>query len=127
MSIELELRLEGEDANEDTLLDLKDWLERANIDGLTVAQKELPHSKGDMGGLADPATIITIVSTVVALADIAINVARWRNNKEVVIDPMLKNSAEVSQENEAKIQALLADIKGKVRRNKSTGKNDDAD
>jgi hypothetical protein len=35
---------------------------------------------------------------------------------------MLKNPAEVSQENEAKIQALLAGIKGKARRNK-----DDAD
>jgi len=33
MSIELELRLEGEDANEDTLLDLMDWLERADVDG----------------------------------------------------------------------------------------------
>jgi len=36
MSIELEFRLEGEDANEETLLDLMDWLERVNIDGLTV-------------------------------------------------------------------------------------------
>jgi len=42
MSIESELRLEGEDANEDTLLDLIDWLERANIDGLTVERKQLP-------------------------------------------------------------------------------------
>jgi hypothetical protein len=117
-----ELRLEGEEANEETLLDLIDWLECANIDGLTLERKELPHAKGDMGGLSDPTTLITIVSTVVALADIAINIASWRNNKEVVIDPMLKNPAEVSQENEAKIQALLAEIKGKARRNK-----DDAD
>ncbi|HIE00984.1 MAG TPA: hypothetical protein EYP59_11975 [Thiotrichaceae bacterium] len=118
MSIALELHLEGPDANEETLLDLMDWLERANIDGLTLDRKALPHTKGDMGGLADPATLITIVSTVVALADIAINVASWQKNKAVVIDPMLKNAAEVSQENEAKIQAVLADIKGKARRNK---------
>jgi len=114
MSIELELRLEGEDANEETLLDLMDWLERANIDGLTVEQKKLPHTKGDMGGLADPSTIIAIVSTVVGLADIAINLASWQQNKEVVIDPMLKNPAEALQENETKIKALLAEIKGKV-------------
>ncbi len=29
MSLELELRLEGQDANEDTLSDLMNWLERA--------------------------------------------------------------------------------------------------
>jgi hypothetical protein len=118
MSIELELHLEGEDANEEMLSDLIYWLECANIEGLTVARKELPHTKGDMGGLSDPATLITIVSTVVALADIAINVASWQKNKEVVIDPMLKNAAEVSQENEAKIQALLAEIKGKANKEK---------
>jgi len=119
MSIELELHLEGPDANEDTLLDLMDWLERANIEGLTVDRKKLPHAKGDMGGLVDPATLITIVSTVVALADIAINVASWRKNQgEIVIDPMLRNPAKISQENETKIQALLAEIRGKVRENK---------
>jgi hypothetical protein len=118
MSIELELRLEGEDANEDTLLDLMDWLERANIEDLTVERKKLPHTKGDMGGLADPSTLITIVSTVVALADIAINVSSWRKGKEVVIDPTLKNPEKILQENEAKIQAFLDEIKGKVRRKK---------
>ena len=121
MSIELELRLEGEDANEDTLLDLIDWLEQANIDGLVVKRKEPPHKKNAMGGLADPATIITVVSTVVALVDIAINVAGWRKGKEVEIDPMLKNSDEVLRKNreyEAKIQDLLAEIKGKSRKDK---------
>jgi hypothetical protein len=31
----IELHLEGPDANEETFLDLMDWLERANIEGLT--------------------------------------------------------------------------------------------
>ncbi len=122
MSIELELRLEGEEANEETLLDLIDWLECANIDGLTLERKELPHAKGDMGGLSDPTTLIAIISDVITLAGIAVTITIWLKNKEVKIDPMLKNPAEVSQENEAKIQALLDEIKGKARRNK-----DDAD
>ncbi len=116
MNIELELRLAGEDANENSLLDLIDWLKLANIDGLTLDRKTLPHTRGDMGGLSDPSTIIAIISTVVALADIAINVASWQKNNNVVIDPVLKNSVEVSQENDAQIQALLARIKGKARR-----------
>ncbi|RKZ62333.1 MAG: hypothetical protein DRQ99_18915 [Candidatus Parabeggiatoa sp. nov. 3] len=118
MSIELELHLEGEDANEEMLSDLIYWLECANIEGLTVARKELPHTKGDMGGLFDPEILRAIVSNVVTLAGIAITVASWQKNKEVVIDPMLKNADEVLQENEAKIQALLAEIKGKANKNK---------
>jgi hypothetical protein len=118
MSIELELHLEGEDANEEMLLDLIYWLECANIDGLSVKRKELPHTKGDMGGLSDPSTLITIASTLVALTDIAINIASWRKNNEVVVDPTLKNPAEVLQENADKIQALLDEIKGKARRKK---------
>jgi len=115
MSIELELHLEGPDANEETLLDLMDWLERSNIDGLTVDRKKLPHTKGDMGGLVDPETILIIVSNVITLAGIAITVASWRKNKEIVIDPTLKNPEKILQENEAKIQAFLDEIKGKVR------------
>ncbi|MDM8558243.1 hypothetical protein [Candidatus Parabeggiatoa sp. HSG14] len=118
MSIELELRLEGQDANEDTLLDLMDWLERANIDGLMVERKELPLTKGDMaGGLVDPSTLITVASSLIALADIAINVASWRKSQgEIVVEPTLKNPQ--VDENEAKIQAALAEIKGKAHRKK---------
>jgi hypothetical protein len=120
MSIELELRLEGQDANEDTLLDLMDWLERANIDGLTIERSALPHAKGDMGGLADPSTIIAMVSTVVGLADIAINIASWRKTKEdVVVNPTLKTLEEVSQDTQAKIQTVLAEMKDKVHQKKS--------
>ena len=53
MNIELELRLEGQDANEEILLDLMDWLGRADIDGLTVKRKELPPVEGDMSYMLD--------------------------------------------------------------------------
>jgi len=118
MSIKLELRLEGEDANEETLLELIDWLERENIDGLTMNRKELPHTKGDMGCLLEPCTIITIVSTVVTLVSIATTIASWQKNKNVVIEPTLKNPDEIRQENDAQIQALLADMKAKSRNDK---------
>ncbi|MFK5969170.1 MAG: hypothetical protein QM487_03485, partial [Candidatus Marithrix sp.] len=70
MTTELELELEGEDANEDTLLDLMDWLERANIDGLEVKRKELPSAKGDMGFWTDPNTIMTMISTGIAVVQV---------------------------------------------------------
>ncbi|MDM8564959.1 hypothetical protein QUF74_04835 [Candidatus Halobeggiatoa sp. HSG11] len=118
MAIELELRLKGEDVNEDSLEDLIDWLERAGIDGLEIKRKEPPPVKGDMGVLADPAIVVTVVSTVVALADIAINVVGWRNGKEVEVDPTLVNPAEALQENEVKIKELLTKMKGKAHKNK---------
>lgn len=62
MSIELELRLEGQDANEETLLDLMDWLGRADIDGLTIKRKELPSVEGDMSYMFD---LLSIVITLV--------------------------------------------------------------
>jgi len=46
MSLEFELRLEGQDASEETLLDLMDWLERADIEGLTLQRKALPPVEG---------------------------------------------------------------------------------
>ncbi|MFK5969631.1 MAG: hypothetical protein QM487_05855, partial [Candidatus Marithrix sp.] len=69
MTTELELKLEGEDANEDTLLDLMDWLERANIDGLEVKRKE-SSAKGDMGFWTDPNTIMTMISTGIAVVQV---------------------------------------------------------
>lgn len=118
MSIELELSLEGENVNEDTLLDLIDWLERANIDGLEVNRKEFPSAKGDMGVLADTSTIIAVVSTVVALADIAVTVAGWRKGKKIEIDLILTNPDETLQENKDKIKELIAEIKGREHNDK---------
>ncbi len=74
MSIELELRLEGQDANEDTLLDLKDWLERSDIEGLIIRRKQLPPVGGQMGFGFD--NLIIIVAPIQSL-DLIIKA--WRN------------------------------------------------
>lgn len=73
--------------DQDTLLDLIDWLEQTNIDGLTMERKELPHVKGD---LCDPSIIMAIVSNVITLTSIVVTIATWQRNKEVAIEPTLK-------------------------------------
>lgn len=111
MSIELELRLEGEDANEDTLLDLMDWLERADVDGLTVKRKELPPAKGEMGFWTDPNTIMAMISTTIAVGQVVAAVIQWQMNKKVAVHPKLDNPNGELEEIDNQIQALLEKMK----------------
>ena len=88
MNIELELRLEGQDANEETLLDLMNWLGRADIEGLTIKRKELPPVEGDMSYILSIVSITVtfvgiVVSTYVAAKDLE------RSSEKQKIEEML--------------------------------------
>ena len=111
MTTELELRLEGEDANEDNLLDLIDWLERANIDGLEVKRKELPPAKGDMGFFTDPNTIMTMISTGVAVIQVMAAILQWQKNKKVTVTPKITDSDKEMVELNSQIQVILDNMK----------------
>jgi hypothetical protein len=116
MSIELELKLEGEEANEETLLDLIDWLERANIDGLTVERKTSPPTKGEMGFWTDPNTIMTLISTTIAVGQVVAALIQWQKQKKVKIkdtNVVINNpipEGELEEINR-QIQALLEKMK----------------
>jgi hypothetical protein len=107
MSIELELRLAGEDANEKTLLDLVDWLERANIDGLTVKRREVPPDKGDMGVVPDLDTIITVFQTVDDCKALIEYLQTWYRYNHVMICPKLQAISKQLKGSDPKIQVLL--------------------
>ncbi len=111
MATELELRLEGDDANEDTLLDLMDWLERANIDGLEVKRKELPPAKGDMGFWTDPNTIMTMISTGIAVVQVMAAILQWQKNKKVTVTPKITDSDKEMVELNTQIQVILDNMK----------------
>jgi hypothetical protein len=111
MSIELELQLEGKQANEETLLDLIDWLERANIDGLTVERKTSPPTKGEMGFWTDPNTIMTLISTTIAVGQLVAAIIQWQKHKNVAINPKLNNPDKELGEINHQIQALLEKMK----------------
>jgi hypothetical protein len=98
MSIELELRLEGDDANEDTLLDLIDWLERANIDGLKIKRKELPPAKDDMGVVPDVDTIVTCLQTYHDFQPLIEYIQTWYSFNRVMICPKLNNISDKLQD-----------------------------
>ena len=107
MSIELELRLEGEDADEDTLEDLMDYLERADIDGLTVKRKEVPPDKGDMGFVPDVDTIITSLQTFDDCKPLIEYLQTWYQYKHVMICPKLQKISEKLKGSDPKIQVML--------------------
>ncbi|MDM8564438.1 hypothetical protein QUF74_02160 [Candidatus Halobeggiatoa sp. HSG11] len=109
--IELELRLEGEDANEETLLDLMDWLERAGIDGLEVKRKESPPVKGDMGFWTDPNTIMTMISTGIAVVQVMAAILQWQKNKKVTVTPKITDSNKEMVELNSQIQVILDKMK----------------
>jgi len=108
MSIELELRLEGEDANEDTLLDLMDWLKRANIE---ADRKESPPDEGDMGLVPDVDTIITILQGVDDCKALIEYLETWYQYNNVMICPKLQAISEKLQENDSKIKAIVEQIR----------------
>jgi hypothetical protein len=118
MKIELELRLEGQDANEETLLDLIDWLKRANIDNLVITRTKLPPSKGNMGAWTDPNTIMTSVLTVIEVGRVINAIITWQKSKPVVIEPTLKNPEQISAEYNTRIQAILEEMRKKSGRGK---------
>ena len=128
MSIELELRLEGQDANEETLLELMDWLEWSDIDGLTIQRKALPPVEGYQSTELDLVTFtmiaLTIPQTIVAVRQLTHDIAeiftQWQQETEsqVSINPKLNNvSAEMEQLNQ-QIQALLDEMKQKCQKHK---------
>jgi hypothetical protein len=111
MTTELELKLEGEDVNEDALLDLMDWLERANIDGLEVKRKELPPAKGDMGFFTDPNTIMTMISTGIAVVQVMAAILQWQKNKKITVTPKITDSDKEMVELNTQIQVILDNMK----------------
>ena len=113
MSIELELRLKGEDVNEDALLDLINWLQQTNIDGLEVKRKELPPDEGDMGLVPDFDTIITILQTIDDFKLLIDYLSTWVQLKKIMICPKLQNIAEELQDNYPNILAMVQEIQEK--------------
>jgi hypothetical protein len=119
MSIQIELRLEGPEANEDTLLDLIDWLERADIEGVQFQRKELPSVPGEMGGGFDQQGFIFFITTAPAtiyyIGHIWHYIEGWLEArcKNVSINPTLIHSDGQDEEAQKQIQTKLREMQAK--------------
>jgi uncharacterized membrane protein (DUF106 family) len=113
MNIELELHLEGPEANKETLLDLSDWLGRENIPDIHLQNKEMPLVEGQMGGSIDPYTLVVIILTIPpalhAAEQLARSIIQWEKMRElkVSINTEIRNA---DNETQQKINAKLEEI-----------------
>lgn len=76
--MDVELRLEGAEANEANTLALADWIRQERIPGLAAQVKSLAPRQGEMGGGLETAIAITATSTD-ALRKVAKVVAAFLN------------------------------------------------
>ena len=112
MSIELELRLEGEDANEETLLDLMDWLERS---GIEVKRKKLPPDEHDLGTYELLDTIITCLQTFDDFKSLIEYLQTWYGYNNVTICPKLRAISEKLTASDPKIQVMLEKLIAEIK------------
>ena len=61
--MDVELELEGSDANESSIMDIQDWIRHEQIAGLRFQRKSGPPKKGDMG--VDPTMIIALSGPII--------------------------------------------------------------
>lgn len=70
--MKIELKLEGRDANQQTLHQLSEWLREDKIADLTIEQKRRVPTRGEMGGelelvlalIGGAASVVTIVQAI---------------------------------------------------------------
>ena len=106
MSIELELRLEGEDANEENLVALKNELQNV---GLVVKRVELHEDKRPkkaMGLWFDPDVIVTVLQTYADFDILIDNLIELCRYKKILICPRLQSISDKLRASDPKIQVL---------------------
>ncbi|MHC4657106.1 MAG: effector-associated constant component EACC1 [Planctomycetota bacterium] len=97
--MELNLELNGADANEQSILGLQDWIRKERISGVQVERKTAPPVKGEMG--VEPLTILSVVLGSAAVIELVKSIHVWLTVRR----PKLKISLKVGQ-SEVEIDAI---------------------
>ena len=114
MSIELELRLHGEDANEDNLVALQHELQNV---GFVVNRVKLPEPEKTMPGVwFDPDTIVTVLQTYADFELLIDNLVELCKYRKILICPKLQSISEKLRASDPKIQVLCEAIVEKMKK-----------
>lgn len=85
--MEIKLQLEGQEADEKSLLALQDWLKRSDVEGLRVEREKSRPAEGQMG---DVATILSVVLGSAAVVELVRAIHTWvktrRRNVKIKFD-----------------------------------------
>jgi hypothetical protein len=116
-NITLGLRLEGQDATEDTLLSLQDWIQEEHIVGIQQVKPETGVAQpGKMG--IDPITVLSVVLASKAVIELvkAIHVWIQSTRPKVTIKVQVSENqfVEINAENVPAMNELLDQVLAKV-------------
>lgn len=114
--MELKLQLQGQDATEETLFSLEDWIRQERIPELTVQAISSPPESGHMG---EPLTILSVVLASAAVVELVKSIHIWitatrpKVKVKLQIDEFktIEIEADNLPENQLLIDKILAAVK----------------
>lgn len=116
-NINLNLKLEGQDATEETLLSLQDWIQEENIFGIQKMKPETGEAQpGKMG--IDPITVLSVVLASKAVIELVKAIHVWiqstRPKVTIKIQVSENKFVEINAENVPALNELLNQVLTKV-------------
>lgn len=73
--LKFDLKLEGREANQQTLHQLSEWLREEKIEDLAIEQKERAATRGVMGGELE--LVVTLISSAATLVSVIQAIHNW--------------------------------------------------
>lgn len=116
-NIVLALALEGQDADEDTLLSLQDWIQEEHIAGIKQLKPETGEAQpGKMG--VDPITVLSVILASKAVIELVKAIHVWiqstRPKVTIKIQVAENQVVEINAENVPAMNELLEQVLAKV-------------
>ncbi|WP_017301504.1 effector-associated constant component EACC1 [Nodosilinea nodulosa] len=116
--INLELELQGQDATEETLLSLQDWIQQEHISGLKQVEPETGEAEtGKMG--IDPITVLSVVLASQAVIELVKAIHVWiqatRPKVTMKVQVAENSFVEVSAENLPEMNLFVDQVLQKVK------------
>lgn len=113
--MEIQLELIGTDADEDTALALRDWLQKEQISGLLVERKSAPPKESHMG--IEPLSILSIILGSAAIVELVRSIHVWIEVRKPKLRLKLRrgqSEVEIEVENLASQKELIESVLAKL-------------
>lgn len=116
--IKLELEVQGQDATEETLLSLQDWIQQEHILGLKQVEPET--GKAELGKMGlDPITVLSVVLASKAVIELVKAIHIWiqATRPKVVIKVQVTESSfvEINAENLPEMDLFVNQVLEKIK------------
>ncbi len=113
--MEIQIELIGTDADEDTALALRDWLQKEQISGLLVERKSAPPKESHMG--IEPLSVLSIILGSAAIVELVRSIHVWLEVRKPKLRLKLRrgqSEVEIEVENLASQQEVIESVLAKL-------------